>query len=71
VIPGLQRREVGGYSFFVFSHLGDALWGFGIFGKTFTSKTVEFLWLDTCDGVGSYRVGELGRESRSGPLASP
>jgi hypothetical protein len=63
---------VGGYSFFVFfSHLGDALWEFGIFGKTFTSKTVEFLWLDACDGVGSCRVGELGRESRSGSLASP
>jgi hypothetical protein len=47
VIPGSQRREVGGYSFFVvfvFSHLVDALWGFGNFGrKTFTSRIVEFL----------------------------
>jgi hypothetical protein len=33
VIPGLQRREVGGHSFFVFFLSGDALWGFGIFGK--------------------------------------
>jgi hypothetical protein len=33
VIPGLQRRDVGGYSFFVFFLSGDALWGFGIFGK--------------------------------------
>ena len=50
VIPGSQRREVGGYSFFVvfvFSHSVDALWGFGNFGrKTFTSRIVEFLWLD-------------------------
>jgi hypothetical protein len=66
VIPGLQRREVGAYLFFVvfvFSHSGDALWGFGIFGKTFTSRTIEFLWLGACDGVRSCRVGELGRES--------
>jgi hypothetical protein len=31
VIPGLQRREVGGYSFLLFlffSHSDDALWGF-------------------------------------------
>jgi hypothetical protein len=33
VIPGLQRREVGGYSFLFFSHSGDALWGLGICGK--------------------------------------
>jgi hypothetical protein len=50
VIPGSQRREVGGYSFFVvfvFFHSVDALWGFGNFGrKTFTSRIVEFLWLD-------------------------
>jgi hypothetical protein len=34
LIPGLQRREVGGYSFFLFfSHLVDAFWGFEICGK--------------------------------------
>jgi hypothetical protein len=34
VILGLQRREVGGYSFFCFiSHSGDALWRFEICGK--------------------------------------
>jgi hypothetical protein len=34
VIPGLQRREVGGYSFLCFfSHSVDAFWGFGICGK--------------------------------------
>jgi hypothetical protein len=26
VIPGSQRREVGGYSFLFFSHSGDAFW---------------------------------------------
>jgi hypothetical protein len=38
---------------------------FGIWNlwETFTSRTVEFLWLDAGDRVGSYRVGELGRES--------
>jgi hypothetical protein len=50
VIPGSQRREVRGYSFLLFlffSHSVDALWGFGNFGrKTFTSRIVEFLWLD-------------------------
>jgi hypothetical protein len=57
---------------FVFPHSVDALWGFGNFGrKTFTSRIVEFFWLDACDGVGSCRVGELGREPLSGPLISP
>jgi hypothetical protein len=72
VIPGLQRREVRGFSFFVFFSLsGGALWGFGNFWEAFNSRTVEFFWLDSCAGVGSCRVSELGRESRSGPLASP
>jgi hypothetical protein len=63
VIPGLQRREVGGYSFCFFSHSVVAFWGFGICGKSFTSRAVEFVWLGTCDGVRSYRVGELGCDS--------
>jgi hypothetical protein len=50
VIPGSQRREVGVILFLLFlffSHSVDALWGFGNFGrKTFTSRIVEFLWLD-------------------------
>jgi hypothetical protein len=70
VIPGLQRREVGGYSF-VFSHSVDAFWEFGIWGKSFTSRAVEFVWLSTCDRVGSCRVGELGRDSCFGPLTFP
>ena len=33
--------------FCFFSHSVDAFWGFGNFGrKTFTSRIVEFLWLD-------------------------
>jgi hypothetical protein len=62
VIPGLQR-EVGGYSFCFFSHSVVVFWGFGICGKSFTSRAVEFVWLGACDGVGSCRVGELGRNS--------
>jgi hypothetical protein len=71
VIPGLQRREVGGYSFCFFSHSVDAFWEFGIWGKSFTSRVVEFVWLGACDGVGSCRVGELGRDSCFGPLTFP
>jgi hypothetical protein len=70
VILGLQRREVGGYSFCFFSHSVDAFWEFGIWGKSFTSRAVEFVWLGACDGVGSYRVGELGRDLCFGPLTS-
>jgi hypothetical protein len=33
VIPGLQRREVGGCSFCFFPHSVVAFWGFGICGK--------------------------------------
>jgi hypothetical protein len=62
VIPGLQRGEVEVILFVLFPHSGDALWEFGICGKTFTCKTVEFLWLAACDGVGSCHVGELGLE---------
>jgi hypothetical protein len=70
VIPGLQRREVGGHSSFVFFLSGDALWGFGIFGKH--SPVGQWIFLDRLmRGVGSCRVSELGRESRSGPLTSP
>ena len=32
------------------------------FVKIFTCKTIEFLWLVVCDGVGSCHVGELGLE---------
>jgi hypothetical protein len=46
-------------------------WEFGIWGKSFTSRAVEFVWLGACDGVGSYRVGELGRDSCFGPLTFP
>jgi hypothetical protein len=31
--------------------------------KSFTSRAVEFVWLGACDGVESYRVGKLGRDS--------
>jgi hypothetical protein len=62
VIPGLQRREVGGYSFCFFSHSVVAFWEFGICEKH-SSRAVEFLWLGACNGVRSGRVGELGRES--------
>jgi hypothetical protein len=68
VTPGLQRREVGGYSFYFFSLSVVAFWEFGIWGKTFTSRAVEFLWLGACIGVGSRRVGVLGRKSCFGPL---
>jgi hypothetical protein len=71
VIPGLQKREVGGYSFCFFSHSVDVFWEFGIWGKTLTSRTVEFVWLGAYDGVGSCRVGELGRDSCLGPLTFP
>jgi hypothetical protein len=71
VIHGLQRREVGGYSFCFFSHSVDAFWEFGIWGKSFTSRAVEFVWLGACDGVGSCRVVELGRDSCFGPLTFP
>jgi hypothetical protein len=56
--------------FVFFSHSVDAFWEFGIWGKSFTSRAVEFVWLGTCDGVGSCRVGELGRGSCFGPLTS-
>jgi hypothetical protein len=46
-------------------------WEFGIWGKSFTSRAVEFVWLGACDGVGSCRVGELGRDSCFGPLTFP
>jgi hypothetical protein len=63
VIPGLQRREVGGYSFVFFLirllRFGDL----EFVEKSFTSRAVEFVWLGACDGVGSYRVGVLGRDS--------
>jgi hypothetical protein len=53
-----------------FSHSVDAFWEFGIWGKSFTSREVEFVWLGACDGVGSCHVGELGRDSCFGPLTS-
>jgi hypothetical protein len=56
VIPGLQRREVGGCSF-CFSLIRLLFWGFGILWKTFTTRTVEFIWFDACVAVGSGRVG--------------
>jgi hypothetical protein len=71
VIPGLQKREVGGYSFCFFSHSVDVFWEFGIWGKSFTSRAVEFVWLGACDGVRRCRVGELGRDSCFGPLTFP
>jgi glucose dehydrogenase len=67
VIPGLQRREVGVYSFLVFLLL-FLVWVVRFrgleFWELFTSITVEWL-------VGSCRASELGRGSQSGPLASP
>jgi hypothetical protein len=57
--------------FLFFSHSVDAFWKFGIWGKSFTSRAVEFVWLGACDGVGSCRVGELGRDSCFGPLTFP
>jgi hypothetical protein len=55
--------------FLFFSSLSVvAFWEFGIWGKTFTSKAVEFLWLGACIGDGSRRVGVFGRESCFGPL---
>jgi hypothetical protein len=42
VIPSLQRREVGVYSFFVFSLSGGALLGIGNLGGK-PHKTVEFM----------------------------
>jgi hypothetical protein len=57
--------------FLFFSHSVDAFWEFGIWGKSFTSRAVEFVWLGACDGVGSCRVGELGRDSCFGPLTFP
>jgi hypothetical protein len=33
------------------------------FEEKHSSRAVEFLWLGACNGVGSGRVGELGRES--------
>jgi hypothetical protein len=54
-----------------FSHSVDAFWAFGIWGKSFTSRAVEFVWLGLCDRVGSYRVGELGHDSCFGPLTFP
>jgi hypothetical protein len=45
-----KKRSWRLFSFFVvfvFFHSVDVLWGFGNFGrKTFTSRIVEFLWLD-------------------------
>jgi hypothetical protein len=32
------------------------------FVENITCKTVEFLWLVACDGVGSCHMGELGLE---------
>ena len=49
--------------FLFFSHSVVVFWGFGICGKSFTSRAVEFVWLGACDGVESYRVGKLGRDS--------
>jgi hypothetical protein len=57
--------------FLFFSHSVYAFWEFGIWGKSFTSRAVGFVWLGACDGVGSYRVGELGRDSCFGPLTFP
>ena len=54
--------------FLFFSHSVVAFWEFGIWGKSFTSRAVEFLWLGACIGVGSRRVGVLGRKSCFGPL---
>jgi hypothetical protein len=57
--------------FLFFSHSVVAFWEFGIWGKSFTSRAVEFLWLGACNGAGSCRVGKLGRESWFSPLTSP
>ena len=71
VIPSLQRREVGGHFCFVlfccFS-FGWCIFGVWNFWEAFTSKIVEW-GLVSCAGVRNWRVIELGRESRSGPLA--
>jgi hypothetical protein len=57
VIPGLQRREVGGCSFcFFFPHPVVVL-GFGILWKIFTTRAVEFIWFDASVAVGSCCVG--------------
>jgi hypothetical protein len=68
VTPGLQRREVGGYSFCFFLSFGGCVLGIWNLRKTFTSRAVEFLWLGACIGVGSRRVGVLGRKSCFSPL---
>jgi hypothetical protein len=58
VIPGLQRREVGGCFFvFFFSSFGCCILGIWNLWKTFTTRAVEFIWFGACDGVGSCRVG--------------
>jgi hypothetical protein len=65
------KRRSGDYSFCFISSFGwDALGSWNLW-KTFTCKTVEFLWLVVCDGVGRCHVGELGLEPWSGPLVSP
>ena len=56
MIPGLQRREVGGCSFCFFL-IRLLFWGFGILWKTFTTRAVEFIWFDASVAVGSCRVG--------------
>ena len=52
-----------------FSLSGGALLGFGIFGKH--SLVNSRILVDSCAGVRSWRVNELGRGSRSGPLVPP
>jgi hypothetical protein len=53
VIPSLQRREVGGYSFFGFCFsFGWCTFGVWNFWEAFTSKIVE-CWLVSCAGVES------------------
>jgi ribonuclease HI len=57
VIPGLQRREVGGCSFCFFLPNPVVVLGIWNLWKTFTIMAVEFIWFGAGDGVGSCRVG--------------
>jgi hypothetical protein len=69
--PVYKEEKLEVILFVFFSHSIVAFWGFRICEKSFTSRVVEFVWLGACDGVGSCRVGELGRDSWFGPLTFP
>jgi hypothetical protein len=75
VIPSLQRREVGVYSFLVsffpFFLSGGTLLGLGIFGEAFTSKIVEFLVRLMHWGVGGLTCERVGSWFLIRPTSSP